>query len=317
MDNWSEGISVIVPTYKRPIGVKTALKSLCEQVVDGRCVEVIITDNDPEGSARKFVEEFAKICAHHVTYIHVPDPGVSNARNGGLSVARGRFIAFLDDDMEALPGWLEELVAASLKYEAGLVFGPANALMPEKDNPHNPYMIPFFSRTTNALEGYITNTFGTGGCLVDLSICNIPSPAFDPQYNETGGEDDAFFHHLISHGSKIAWAPKAKSWEIVPASRAAPEYIWQRSFAFGQGPTQEAADRGFVGIFEIAKWMIVGAFQFVIYGPLMIIFKLFGKPKYIRYHARTAQALGKIFWWNGFEQKLYGANATTEDTVTS
>jgi len=316
MTDWTEGVSVIVPTYKRPKGLERALKSLCEQSVDGRIMEIVIADNDPAGSAREFVTSFASKCAHDVTYKHVPNPGVSNARNGGLSVARGRFIAFLDDDMEALPGWVAELVAASLKYEAGLVFGPAIAEMPDANNPYNPYMIPFFSRTTDAPEGYITKTFGTGGCLVDLSICNIPTPAFDAKYNETGGEDDAFFHHLITHGSKVAWAPKAKSWEIVPAKRAVPDYMWQRNFAFGQSPTQEAADRGVAGIFEIAKWMSVGAAQFAINAPLMMAFKALGKPKYIHYHARTAQALGKICWWSGFKQSLYGANATTEDPVT-
>lgn len=316
MTDWSKGVSVIVPTYKRPKGIERALKSLCEQTVKGRAIEIVVADNDPAGSARVFVEAFAKECSHDVIYKHVPNPGVSNARNGGLSAARGRFIAFLDDDMDALPGWVEELVAASLKYEAGLVFGPAIAEMPDESDPHNPYMIPFFSRTTDAPEGYIRETFGTGGCLVDLSICNIPSPAFDAQYNETGGEDDAFFHHLITHGSKVAWAPKAKSWEIVPAKRAVPEYMWKRNFAFGQGPTQEAADRGIEGIFEIAKWMIIGALQLAVYGPLLLIYKALGRPSYINYHARTAQALGKILWWSGFKQKLYGANATTEDVVT-
>jgi len=309
MTDWNEGVSVIVPTYKRPKGIERALQSLCKQSVMGRMMEIVVADNDPAGSARDFVKNFAKDCLHNITYKHVPNPGVSNARNGALSVARGRFIAFLDDDMEALPGWVEELVAASLKYKAGLVFGPAIAEMPDANDPLNPYMIPFFSRTTDAPEGYITKTFGTGGCL--------PYPAFDAQYNETGGEDDAFFHHLITHGAKVAWAPKAKSWEIVPAKRAVPDYMWQRNFAFGQGPTQEAADRGFAGIFEIIKWMIVGSVQLVMHGPLMIVFKAFGKPKYIHYHARTAQALGKIFWWSGFKQKLYGINATTEDTVTA
>ena len=139
----------------------------------------------------------------------------------------------------------------------------------------------------------------------------MPSPVFDPIHNETGGEDDALFHHLQNHGAKVAWAIKARSYEIVPASRATPAYMWKRNFAFGQGPTQEQADKGLAGSPGIIKWMIIGGMQLCVYGPLLLLFKILGKPKYIHYQNRTAQALGKIFWWGGFKQKLYGTSSTT------
>jgi hypothetical protein len=59
------------------------------------------------------------------------------------------------------------------------------------------------------------------------------------------------------------------------------------------------------------KWMIIGSLQLCLYAPLSLVLKLLGKPKYIHYQNRTAQALGKILWWDNFEQKLYGVNATT------
>jgi len=310
--NWSEGVSIVVPTYKRPDGIRIALNSLMGQTAGDRPVEIIIADNDPLASAKAFVTEFAKTSATEIVYKHVPQPGVSNARNGALDVARGRFIAFLDDDMDALEGWLEELVRVSLKYEAAITFGPAIALMPNKDDPLNPYMEPFFARIADAPEGYIEKCLGTGGCLLDLSLCEMPSPVFNPIHNETGGEDDALFHHLQNHGAKVAWAIKAESYEIVPASRATPAYMWKRNFAFGQGPTQEHADKGLAGVLGILKWMIVGAVQLCIYGPIFLALKTLGKPKYIHFRNRTAQALGKIFWWNSFQQKLYGVNATTD-----
>jgi len=310
--NWSEGVSIVVPTYKRPDGIRIALNSLMGQTAGDRPVEIIIADNDPLASAKAFVTEFAKTSATEIVYKHVPQPGVSNARNGALDVARGRFIAFLDDDMDALEGWLEELVRVSLKYEAAITFGPAIALMPNKDDPLNPYMEPFFARIADAPEGYIEKCLGTGGCLLDLSLCEMPSPVFNPIHNETGGEDDALFHHLQNHGAKVAWAIKAESYEIVPASRATPAYMWKRNFAFGQGPTQEQADKGLAGVLGILKWMIVGAVQLCIYGPIFLALKTLGKPKYIHFRNRTAQALGKIFWWNSFQQKLYGVNATTD-----
>ena len=309
--NWSEGVSVVIPTYKRPEGIRTALKSLVGQHAGDRLVEIVVADNDPLASAKTLVTEFSKTSKIEVIYKHVPEPGVSNARNGALDVARGRFIAFLDDDMDALPGWLDELVKASLKYKAAITFGPAIAVMPNKDDPLNPYMAPFFSRIADAPEGYITKCLGTGGCLLDLSLCEMPSPAFNPIHNETGGEDDALFHHLQQRGAKVAWAIKAESYEIVPASRATAMYMWKRNFAFGQGPTQTEADKGLAGLPGILKWMIIGVMQFGVYGPIFAVLKIMGRPKHIHYQNRTAQALGKFFWWSSFKQKLYGTNATT------
>lgn len=317
VQDWTQGVSIIVPTYKRPDGIRIALSSLMGQSAGARAVEIIIADNDPLASAKDFVTNFAKTATTEVNYQHVPEPGVSNARNGALEVARGRFIAFLDDDMDALPGWLDELVKAALKYEAAITFGPARAVMPNQDDPLNPYMAPFFSRVADAPEGYIEKCLGTGGCLLDLSLCQMPSPAFNPIHNETGGEDDALFHHLQDQGAKVAWAIKAESLEIVPASRATPAYMWKRNFAFGQGPTQSAADKGAAGRLEILKWMVIGALQLGVYGPIYLGLKWLGRSKYIHYHNRTAQALGKIFWWSSFKQKLYGVNATTGTTNAS
>ncbi len=311
VNNWNEGVSIVIPTYKRPEGIKSALESLVGQSAGNRLIEIVVADNDPKASARELVAEFAKTSAIPITYKHVPEPGVSNARNGALSVAKGRFIAFLDDDMKALTGWLEELVKASLKYQTGITFGPAIAVMPNQDDPFNPYMEPFFSRIADAPEGYITKCLGTGGCLLDLSLCEMPTPAFDPIHNETGGEDDALFHHLTSHGTKVAWAIKAESYEIVPASRATPEYMWKRNFAFGQGPAQGEADKGLSGSLGIIKWMIVGVIQFLAFTPAWLLLKLLGQPFHIHFQNRVAQALGKVFWWNNFRQKLYGVNATT------
>ncbi len=310
-NSWKEGVSIVVPTYKRPNGIKGALESLIGQSAAGRLVEIIVSDNDPQASAKNFVLNFAKTSSIEVIYKHVPEPGVSNARNGALSIARGRFIAFLDDDMKALPGWLDELVKASLKYKAGITFGPAIAIMPNREDPLNPYMEPFFSRIADAPEGYISKCLGTGGCLLDLSLCDMPTPVFDPIHNETGGEDDALFHHLTDKGTKVAWAIKAESHEIVPTSRATPTYMWKRNFAFGQGPSQEEADKGLSGTIGILKWMIVGLFQFFAFAPACLVLKLLGQSSYIHFQNRTAQALGKIFWWSSFKQKLYGVNSTT------
>lgn len=304
--NWDEGVSIIIPTFKRPDGIKIALSSVMNTPIKGRVCEIVVTDNDPAASAKETVMEMARSSDIEVRYVHVPEPGVSNARNGAMAAARGRYIAFLDDDMEALGNWAAELIAVSKKYKAGICFGPAVASMPNPQDPLNVHMKDFFSRVHDGPEGIIDDPLGTGGCLLDLQLCNMPNPPFNPDLNEVGGEDDFLFEHLISHGARIGWAPKAKSWEHVPANRATGAYLWKRNFAFGQGPTQGEADKGWKGSLGIAKWMIVGALQTVVFAPVYKVLELLNRPAHVIYLAKTAQGLGKIFWWDGFSPRLYG-----------
>ncbi len=305
--NWEDGVSIIVPTYKRPEGIRTALQSLLAQNSGGRLLEIVVADNDPAASARDAVLQFAKTCSIDVHYIHVPEPGVSNARNGAMMKARGRFRAFLDDDMEASPAWLSSLLRTTEIYGASVCFGPIQACMPSPEDPLNIYMQPYFSRNFNGSEGLTDGiAFGMGGCLLDLTACHMPSPPFNTDMNETGGEDDWLFEYLMHRGAKMAWAPKALTFEHVPASRLTTKYFWNRNFAYGQGPTQIAADRGFRGALSVVKWMCVGAAQTVLFAPVYGILRLAHRPSSVAYLAKLAQGVGKVFWWGNFRPRMYG-----------
>ncbi|MEP1231264.1 MAG: glycosyltransferase family 2 protein [Litorimonas sp.] len=305
-------ISIIIPTYKRPDGIAVALASVEHETVVGFDIEIIIADNDPKASAKTFIEKFAANSSTNIHYVHVPQPGVSNARNGALAVAKGRYIAFLDDDMEAIAPWLTPLITASRLYEAALVFGPATAVMPAANKPEYEYMQPEFSRLPHDTDGIIDEGVATGNCLIDLAKCELPTPPFDLRYNQTGGEDDALFQTLQAQGVKLAWAQNAKTWEHVPANRATLSYIWKRNLAFGQSPTQLAAESGMSGIFGITKWMLVGFAQTLIFGPIWLVLRLTGQAKHVQYFCKLAQGVGKVIWFGPFAPKLYGENATIE-----
>ena len=301
-----------MPTYKRPQDLIRALASAAAQETQHYSLEIIVADNDPRGSAYDAVQDMIK--SHSgvdIVYIHVPAPGVSNARNGALGIARGRFLIFLDDDMEANSDWAFQLSQASEQLSSAIVFGPVDAIMPEGDNPLYPYMQPLFSRTGDFEDGHIETLFGTGGCLIDRGQCSLPSPAFDPALNEVGGEDDVMFAHLIAQGVKIGWTTQAIAVEYIPPHRSTPAYVWTRNFAFGQGPSQNEADKGVSGALGVMKWMAVGTIQTLIYAPQYLMRRIMGRADYISSYARLSQAIGKIFWFEGFSPRLYGANAPT------
>lgn len=305
-DMRENGVSIVIPTYKRPDSVRRAVESIFRQTGIDRPSEIIVADNDPAGSAEITIKGLSENAPIEIRYVHIPEPGVSNARNGALGAARGRFIAFLDDDMEATEGWLAALLNTSTSHKIGIVFGPINAVMPNPSAPETPYFSPYFSRAFDAPDGETGVAFGTGGSLLDLSLCALPSPPFNPDLNETGGEDDQLFEALREGGASFGWSPSALALEHVPAARATAKYVWHRNFAFGQGPTQIAADQGLAGLPGILKWMIIGTAQACLFAPAYGALTLLGRPARLKFMAKTAQGLGKILWWDGLSPRLYG-----------
>ena len=311
---YQKDISIIVPTYKRPEDIVRALKSVVVQDTKDYSFEIVVADNDPAASAHQAVHMMIDAYPGvDLIYIHVPEAGVSNARNGALAKACGRYLIFLDDDMEAEADWAYELMRGAERFDSAIVFGPVEAVMPEGNNPQYPHMQPIFSRTGDFPEGLIDKTFGTGGCLIDLGRCTLPTPAFDPALNETGGEDDAMFAYLIDRDATIGWTHSAIAVEHIPVHRSTPSYVWKRNFAFGQGPARTAADYGLKGVPAVIKWMCVGTVQCVLYGAQYAWRRAIGRPDSIKSYARLSQGFGKVFWHNGFSPKLYGVSSPTPE----
>lgn len=311
---YQKDISIIIPTYKRPEDIVRALKSAVAQDTKDYSFEIVVADNDPAASAHHAVH--IMIDAYKdvdLIYIHVPEPGVSNARNGALAKACGRYLIFLDDDMEAEADWAYELMRGAERFDSAIVFGPVEAVMPDGDNPQYPHMQPIFSRTGDFPEGHIDKTFGTGGCLIDLGRCTLPTPPFDPALNETGGEDDAMFAYLIDQGATIGWTHSAIAVEHIPVHRSTPSYVWKRNFAFGQGPTKSASEDGLKGIPEVIKWMGIGAVQCGFYGTQYVMRRVLGRPDSIKSYARLSQGCGKVFWHSGLSPRLYGVSSPTPE----
>jgi succinoglycan biosynthesis protein ExoM len=305
-------VSVILPTFRRADGLQTALESLLAQNVSGYEVEIIIADNDPDASARDYVSSVIPNAKMVIHYIHVPNPGVSNARNAALEKASGRYLAFLDDDQEAGENWLMTLLGCAQTYKAGLCFVPTLARIPGSSLYHD-YLYRFFSRfgpdgktdVSAPYEGVIDDFFGCGNSLLDTHLCALPTPPFSTDMNETGGEDDLLFSELQNQGIHIAWSNKTCAYEDIRPHRATAEYVKVRSFAFGQGPSQLAAQAH--KPLHVLKWMMVGAVQYLLYRPLSLILRITKRPSYIRYVAKAYEGAGKFLWFGGFTPKLYGA----------
>lgn len=88
-------VSVIVPIYNREKYLHRCLDSILAQTY--RNIEVICVDDGSTDNSPQICDEYAQK-DNRVKVFHIPNGGVSNARNTGLDNAQGEYIFFVDSD---------------------------------------------------------------------------------------------------------------------------------------------------------------------------------------------------------------------------
>ena len=95
-------ISVVIPTYNRVKMLERAISSIYKQTLAP--AEIIVVDDGSQDSTREMISRKYP----QVNYVKQDRQGVSVARNAGIKIAQGNWIALLDSDDEWLPRKLEE-----------------------------------------------------------------------------------------------------------------------------------------------------------------------------------------------------------------
>lgn len=102
-------VSVVICTHNRADDLARALDSVLAQAGDLPC-EVVVVDNRSTDATPDVVRRAAE--RGPVRYLYEPQLGLCHARNAGWRAARGTWVAYLDDDAVAEPGWLAAIPAA-------------------------------------------------------------------------------------------------------------------------------------------------------------------------------------------------------------
>lgn len=100
-------VSVIIPAYKVASFIRETLDSVLSQTFKDYEI-VVINDGSPDTDE---LEQHLAAYSHLITYLKQSNQGAGAARNAGLRVVRGEFIAFLDGD----DFWLPEFLCEQLK----------------------------------------------------------------------------------------------------------------------------------------------------------------------------------------------------------
>jgi len=87
-------ISVITPVYNREKYIKRAIKSALEQTYQK--IEIIIIDDGSNDNTKEVIRPY--LSDKRIRYFYQKNQGVTKARNNGIRVANGKYIALLDSD---------------------------------------------------------------------------------------------------------------------------------------------------------------------------------------------------------------------------
>lgn len=94
--------SVIIPTHNRERFIKRAINSVLKQTCQD--FELIIVDDGSRDQTKNVVSTFG----NRIRYVYQEQQGPSSARNTGIQLARGKYIAFLDSDDQFVPEKLDK-----------------------------------------------------------------------------------------------------------------------------------------------------------------------------------------------------------------
>ncbi|MGC4097217.1 MAG: glycosyltransferase family A protein [Nitrospira sp.] len=103
-------VSVIIPTWNRESFVVKAIDSVLDQSFTD--FEVIVIDDGSTDDTRRDLQKYI----NSIRYIYQENAGVSAARNAGIRLAQGEWVAFLDSDDEWTKDYLSAQVAQIAEF---------------------------------------------------------------------------------------------------------------------------------------------------------------------------------------------------------
>lgn len=109
-------VSAVITTYNRPQLVRRAIRSALNQTWDSQ--QIIVVEDGSNGGVEQWLTSEGLL--ERIQYErHETNRGLAAARNTGLELADGEYVAFLDDDDEWKPDFLMTLAGAMNHEEDG------------------------------------------------------------------------------------------------------------------------------------------------------------------------------------------------------
>ena len=299
--------SVVILSYDRVHLLERALTAcLADRTADALAWEIIVVDNHPDKLAERMIARLAQVAPAPTTYLSDARRNVSIVRNLGITKARGRYVAFIDDDEAPETNWLKELVATLDRTAADAAFGPKHPefeggvapawdrqgwrytldMQMQQDEP-----IHMFGRLRKKGKG-----LGSGNAAFRVATCfDTPEP-FSVAFGDGNGEDTHLLFRLALAGKRFVWAPNARVREFIELDRAKPSYMVTR---MKRGSQHYAASRIATSdrkLYTQVRVSLLGLAQFGVHAGLYLATLEWLRRGSFDHRIGMAKGLGKLTW---------------------
>ena len=230
--------TVVIPTCGAATHLADVLAGLARQT--NQSFELIIVDNNFVPHVRSSIIEDSGLRGE---VIHEEQNGLQHARNAGVKLAQGDYVAFLDDDAVPAPSWLANLVEGTQRYDAiasgGSVIlkftSPPPSWIGNKERALLSELL--YSRSdipALADDMYIT---GANMCVDRLAFDRIG--LFDPEFDRTATSlrssgDLEFARRLQAAGLRVAFIASAAVHHHIDPFRLTKRYLLARAYWQGR-----------------------------------------------------------------------------------
>jgi glycosyltransferase involved in cell wall biosynthesis len=225
-------ITVVVPTRDRFEELRVCLASVLAQDFPPDAYEVVVVDDgSTDGSAEMAASLAPPGGAPALTVVRQGRCGANVARNAGLAVAVGDPVCFIDDDVEAPPGWLAEMAAGFDRHPAAHAFAGRIKLRlegkPRRSCPNHPV-----GSSLELGDGDRPIPVGVAANMaVRRSAVDLAGP-FD-EWIIIGGNDTEWFGRLQRAGGRTVYLGSAWLWHRRTARDLRPWRLARSSFRRG------------------------------------------------------------------------------------
>ena len=224
-------LSVVIPNWNGIGHLPTCLDALRRQSF--RYFEVIVADNfSTDGSSEMLQSDYPEV---RVLALE-SNRGFTGACNAGIRVAQGAIVVLLNNDTEAAPDWLVEIVAAFNRYPDVGMIASKLLLFDQRDTFH-PAGDLFCTDGVPANRGVWQKDSGQYDEGYVFSACGGAAAYRRGMLQQVGMLDEDFF--FSCEDVDLAWRAQLQGWRALYAPSAV---VYHHLSATGGGETASFHD---------------------------------------------------------------------------
>lgn len=231
-------ISLIISSRNRAYGLTNCLDAVSGAARQANYLrlELVFVDNGSTDNTSDIVREWAKNAPLSTNLVHEATPGLAVARNSGMKAAKGRILAFTDDDCEIFPDYFSVIAALFASDKEPVMRGGRIELGDARDLP--------VTIKTELEPALLTSDLHAGGFIHGANMA-FPRTLmekvglFDARFGAgspfRSGEDTDYVHRAFNAGIRVEYLPDFAVKHFHGRRELGDVKKLQSGYAFGNG----------------------------------------------------------------------------------